>query len=62
MFRKLLARVPFWLPITALCFFGGFNATSWGLQLIFGCLTTAAISGLVSAHLSEWKADNFRMF
>ena len=62
MISRLLARVFFWLPITALFLFGGFNVTGWGGQLIFACLATAAISGLVSAHLSEWKATNFEMF
>ena len=62
MIARLLARVPFWLLVVAACLFIALQADGWVGRLIMGCLTTFAISGLVSAHLGEWKADDFRMF
>jgi hypothetical protein len=58
----LAGRVPFWLPLTTLFLFLGFDCDGWIIKLVYACLSTVSISGLISAHLSEWKAGKFRMF
>lgn len=62
MFERLSQRVPFWLLLTVFFLFLGFAAESWIARLATASLSTASISGLISAHLSEWKTDKFRMF
>lgn len=62
MLERLSGRVPFWLLLTTFFLFLGFDAAGWIIRLVFACLSTGSISGLISAHLSEWKAGEFRMF
>jgi hypothetical protein len=62
MLKRLMARVLFWVFLVTLFLFAGLESEGWPLRLLFATLSAFSISGLVSAHLSEWKVMKFQAY